>query len=105
MVLVVAVAGNAADKKDKSKDKKPRPYVQVMAVDVANNIVVITDADGNDKEYVVDQFTVITLDGKPVKLSADLKGLKADVTASGTRLSKLELREPPVAKTEKKKKK
>jgi hypothetical protein len=102
VILLVPVLVEAADKKD--KDAKPKPYIKVAAVDPANNTIVITDTDGNDKEYKVDQFTTIVMDGKPVKLTPDLKGLKADVTASGTKISKLELSDPPVAKPTKKKK-
>ena len=83
------------------KEKKPKVYAKISAVDAAKNTVTITDTEGKDTEYTVDRGTTISLDGKSVKFADLTVGLRVDINISGGKLTRLEATTPPVEKADK----
>lgn len=104
IILLLTPMMVLAGGKKQEKEKKPRAFQKVDSVSAADNTVTITDVDGSNKTYTVNAHTKIVIDGKPGKLSDISSGLKADVTASGKTISRIEVSEPPAEKPEKKKK-
>lgn len=100
LVPLVALAGNKNE-----KEKKPKTFSKVSSVSPTDNSISISDSAGSNTTYTVDSFTTIVVNGKPGKLADVLSGMKADVTTSGTKVSRLEVSAPPEEKSKDKKKK
>jgi len=100
LVLLVPVMALAA-----VKEKKPKPFIKVDSVSATDNTITITGLDSSNTTYAVDSFTTITVNGKPAKLADVQSGMKADITASGKKASRIEVADPPEDKADKKKKK
>jgi len=87
----------------KEKEKKPKAFIKVKAVDVTKSTITITEVDGTEKAYLVDTFTKITIEGKLGKLADVTTGMKAEYVTNGAKLARIELTAPPEDKTDKKK--
>ena len=94
---------NKAGTSSKEKEKKPKVFIKVGAVDVTKSTITIIEVDGTEKTYLVDTFTKITIEGKSAKLAAVTSGMKADYVTNGAKLARIELTAPPEEKADNKK--
>ena len=83
------------------KEKKVKIYAKITALDTVKHTITITGTDGKETEYKVSNGTTIFLDGKFVKFTDMKVDLRADITASGGKLSRIDAFTPPDEKVEK----
>ena len=103
LIAITFAPGSLLAAAPAKKEKKPKVYTTISAVDAVKNTVTITDTDGKDTEYTVGLGTIIYLDGKSVKLAALTVGLRADINLSGGKLTRLAATTPTDEKPDKKK--
>lgn len=110
LLLAVALTGTvwAAQKQKPAgkKEEKVRHFNKVSSVDAAANTISINPADPKEdaKQYTVDSFTAITVNGKPGKLADVERGMKVDfsVSGDGKKVTKLDASDAPEDKADKK---
>lgn len=107
LIVAALLAGPFLTVVQAEAKKKTRFYAKVMTVDSTDKSITITLNDkGDTKQYTVDKFTAISVNGKAGKLEDVQSDMKVDVSvkADGKTLTKLTVTDPPEEKEKKGKK-